>query len=250
MADHLVCEAPRRPYMLAKNEGERLAVIFRPRCKSWSCPACSQINKSLWMVRAHHGASELRAAGYELYFLTLTSHEKLTPNQSLWVWPKAWGKLRDRIRYENGGSFQYLMVPERHLSGKLHVHAVETAGLTERRIKTLARESGLGYMADESIIRSPAGAAFYAGKYLSKQLEFQAWPKGFRRVRTSQAWPKLTPEPSPVGWRFEMLPSDKGIDQTVDYLGDAGYWVNVLDHYMAWEVVNGMIDANGEVLES
>lgn len=249
MGTNLVCEAPRRPYMVGKNPDLGLAVIFRPRCKSWSCPACAAVNKSLWVARAYAGANKLVSEGETLYFLTLTSHERLNARQSVYVWPKAWAKMRDRMKYANGGTFQYLMVPEQHHNGRLHIHAIETAGLGKGVIKTMARESGLGYMDDESAVKTPTGAAMYVSKYLGKQLEFTRWPKGFRRVRTSRQWAKLPPREGVEGWEFGILTSEYDLQAEIDRLESVGYWVNVLDHLAAWDVVNGKITADGEVIE-
>lgn len=174
--------------------------------------------------------------GAVLNFLTLTSHERLNASGSLKVWPKAWAKLRERVRYETGG-FQFLLVPEQHKNHRLHVHAIETAGLGRRWWKDNARECGLGFMADETEVQTAGGAASYTTKYLTKALLYQHWPKGFRRVRTSQGWPKLEKTEQPDDWYFEPLKRAERLDRAIDDLERAGYDVIVLDHYEAWEVI-------------
>lgn len=247
MTEKLICNAPKRPYLLGRNEKLRLAVMFRPRCRSWACPACAEVNKALWIARTYHGAETLSQSGLSLYFLTLTSHERLKAEQTLYVWPKAWAKLRDKMKYVNGGVFQYLMVPERHQDQRLHIHAVETAGLSQSVVKDLARESGLGYMATEDEIATPAGAAFYAGKYLSKQLDFNRWPKGFRRVRTSQGWPKLPEQDKPEGWLFNLLDYRVSVQDEMARLSDSGFYVTILDHISAWDMINyGEVPPEGD----
>lgn len=237
---------PGRPYLVGKNATLKRAVIFRPRCKRWDCPSCAEVNKALWGIRAYQGAKKIMDEGETLYFLTLTSHEKLTANQSLWVWPRAWAKLRDRMKYAAGGVFHYLMIPERHESGKLHVHAVESAGLGESWIKTAARKSGLGYMDEEEKLRTPTGAAWYTTKYLTKSLEYERWPLGFRRVRTSQSWPKLAVPDSDPAWTFAGLDQDQSLDAQVTQLQDIGYHVYILDHLTAWEMVNNPLGSGEE----
>jgi len=226
--------------MVARDPASMQAVIFRPRCKQWSCPTCAEINKALWMIRAYKGAKTLMQAGIDFYFLTLTSHEKLTASQSLYVWPRAWAKLRDKMKYENGGVFSYLMIPEHHESGKIHVHAIESAGLGESWIKTAARTSGLGYMDEEDKLRTPTGAAHYVTKYLTKSIGVAIWPRGFRRIRASRDWPKLDmPE---TDWLFNCLPPMERIESEVDRLEQLGFKVQVVDHLIAWEIVRGSPD--------
>jgi len=241
-----VCTAKNRPLMVARNRDLMLAVLFRPRCKSWQCPACAEINKNLWTVRAYGGAHFLMGQGQELFFITLTSHEKLTPDQTLWTWPRAWAKLRDRMRYENNGTFHYLMVPERHKSGRLHVHAVESSGLGSRWFKDNARECGMGFQAKEEKITSPVGAAVYTVKYLAKSITETNWPRGFRRVRASRSWPKL-PRMNDLDWSFQVLPTSEGSQGEVERLESAGYAVECLNHLAAWEFIERGGEWYGEV---
>jgi len=52
--------------------------------------------------------------------------------------------------------------------------------------------SGLGEQYDISLVRSEAAASRYVAKYMFKQTAFAAdWPKGWKRVRYSQTFPKL-----------------------------------------------------------
>lgn len=229
-----VCQARNRPYLVGVNSHIKRAVLFQPRCKSWSCPVCAKINRALWAVRAFHGARIIHETlSKPIDFLTLTSHEKLGPSASLAVWPEAWKRLRMRARYAAGG-FDYLLVPEQHEDGRLHVHAIETAALGTRWWKDNARECGLGFMADEQEARTPQGAAYYVVKYLTKSIGYTEWPRGFRRVRTSHDWPKLpAPEAAP-GWKFNAIPKDRQLDEYVLGLRDEGYYVEMLDHVQAW----------------
>lgn len=232
-----VCEARGRPYLVGLNGELKRAVFFQPRCKSWTCPTCAKINRSLWAVRAFHGAQVLnQTLSQSIDFLTLTSHEKLDRAGSLAVWPKSWKKLRERARHATGG-FQYLLVPEQHADGRLHVHAVETAGLGKRWWKDNARACGLGFMAEEEEARTPQGAAYYVVKYLTKSIGYLDWPRGFRRVRTSQDWPKL-PEPErEPGWNFKPLSPDRAMSEYVAALAEQGYLVEFLNHAQAWKFI-------------
>ena len=231
-----LCQTPRRPYLKAINQNDNVVIFFRPRCKLWSCPACSEINKNLWSVKAFHAATVIEETHGKPDFLTLTSHEKLQAKASLFVWPKAWSKLSQRAR-RKAADFQYLLIPEQHKNGRLHVHAIETSALGERWWKTNARECGLGYMAEEEEVRSPGGAAYYVVKYLTKSLETNVWPKNFRRVRTSQRWPKL-PETEPLNdWTFTPLERDATLAHSVATYEREGMDVLLLDHWEAWRTI-------------
>lgn len=229
-----LCSAPRRPYLLGVNQEVRKAVLFQPRCKSWNCPACADINKRLWAVKVYHGADVIAQNGNPINFLTITSHGKLDADASIKVFPHAWGLLRQRA-YRMTGGFDYVLIPERHQDGRLHVHALETASLGARWWKDNAAACGLGYMVDESVARSAAGAAYYAVKYLAKNLEYHGWPKGFRRVRTSRHWPELPDMPEVQGWDWRKLESSEGLVSTIERLRDSGLQVEVLDHQAAWK---------------
>lgn len=237
MAGELVCEAENRPFLVGRNPTTKEVVFFRPRCRSWRCPACAKVNKALWTIRAHEGAKSIMECEKPLYFMTVTSHEKLTADQTLWVWPSAWGKLRDKMKYKAGGAFYYLMVPEHHEDGRLHVHAIESAGVGRTWLKRAARESGLGYMDDETLLKSPRGAAHYTSKYLGKSLECCDWPKGFRRVRASRNWPKLPEQPLPEGWNFTPLEKSIPLQSEIDRYEIDGWRVEVLNHVSAWDFI-------------
>jgi hypothetical protein len=227
------CETPNRPYILGLSDDERRAVLFQPRCKMWSCPFCAEVNKSLWAVRAYMGARELQDAGVQINFLTLTPHERLTPNQSMWVFPRAWKKLSQRARRATDG-FNFIMIPERFEKGPIHVHAIATGPMDEEWWKGNARSSGLGYMAEATAIRKPQGAAAYAVKYLEKSIAVYDWPPRFRRVRVSRQWPELPKLDPPQGWRFLPVSPSDPLASIVDRYERRGYAIRVLGSAEAW----------------
>ena len=232
------CERRGRPYMLAFHQDQQLAVGFKPRCKSWSCPACGPINQALWWFRIHHGISVGQSEGKLPFFITLTSHEKLDAAGSLRVWPQAWANLSARARYAAPGAL-YAMVAERHQDGRLHWHIVGTWELRERWWKDNARACGLGYMVDLQEISTAAGAAAYISKYLGKSLEGTAWPPGFRRVNVSRNFPKPPPMEREPGWKIIRLKQDKDLLGMSVRLRAAGFFVVLAQHNAAWEWVNG-----------
>jgi hypothetical protein len=234
-AEH--CTARNRPFLKATNHAEKRVVYFRPRCKSWQCPYCGVINTRAWAARAYHGATLLAGAGHDVYFLTLTSSPKLAAIGTLKVFPKAWAKLSTRAR-RSAPEGQYLMVPELHQDGRLHVHALVTWDMDERWWKDNAAQCGLGYMAKLIVVAEPGIAAWYLTKYLSKSLGVAAWPENFRRVRTSQGWPAMPEMPEPEGWTFSKLPKGEALNVAAARQVKAGYEVLVAKHDEAWGEVN------------
>jgi len=135
-------------------------------------------------------------SGEGFRFLTLTSHEYLTTlSKTLYVWPKAWDKLRKRANRACTHQWHWAMIPEMHKDGRLHVHLIESANLGTRWWKDNARASGLGWRAEEEEFKGgsaePARAAAYAAKYLGKQMGVMVWPRYFHHIRTSQHYPEL-----------------------------------------------------------
>lgn len=176
------CQANWRPWLRGINHEAHKVIYYQPNCGSWSCPYCAENNRKRWTWLIASSTGVHLSNGSQVSFTTLTSHEKLSPSASLIVFPKAWDRLRQRARRQRPG--HYVMIPEQHANGRLHVHMLDTFGLPSRWWKDNARACGLGYMAESEFARTAGGAARYASKYLSKGLGTD-WPKGFRRVRTS-----------------------------------------------------------------
>lgn len=69
--------------------------------------------------------------------------------------------------------------------------------ITSKRIALLNERAGLGPQYEITEIQTPEAAAVYVSKYLFKDSMTTQWPKGWRRVRYSQSWPRL-PERKPA----------------------------------------------------
>jgi hypothetical protein len=237
------CQNVRTPLLKAVNSTIRKAVYFHPRCKLWSCPVCSQINKELWTWRAFDGTKKLlKDNGGSVEFLTLTSHEKLNAAASVDVWPDAWKKLYMRAK-RRCPDMEYFAVPERHKSGRLHVHAIITAAMAKKWWKDAARACGMGYQADLQEVLQLGGVGSYVGKYLGKTLEYSNWKRGFRRVRTSQQWPKLPMLALPEGWHFQKLEERMPLQLEINSLQRRGYEVALMGHRTAWGFIGGEVSA-------
>jgi len=234
------CISRGRPMMKATHHEGKRAVIFRPRCKLWSCPTCATINANRWVAVALNGSNVLIGQGAVLDFFTITSHERLSPEATVRVFPASWNKLRMRLEYAGNGP-EWFVVPEQHKDGRLHLHGIVSARLGKRWWKDNARAVGMGYMSDAQEVKSVGGVAGYVSKYLTKTLQFSNWGKGFRRVRSTQGWPKLPDLPEPDGWNFSLLARDAVLQDEINRLLDANYIVAITEHGSAWDFVNSAI---------
>ena len=205
-ADTPVCDAPGRPLLRAVSLERRKVLYYKPRCKSWHCAACAVINQRLWTARIYQATSILIDAGAQISFTTLTTHEKLSAEASWRLFYPAWQRLYKRAR-RAAGAGEYVMIPEAHQSGRMHVHMLDTWNLRTRWWKDNARGCGLGYMAESEFAETPGGAAHYAAKYLTKAIVNEELRR-VRKIRKSQGFLKGIPSPFREDWRIERLDSD------------------------------------------
>jgi hypothetical protein len=159
-----------------------------------------------------------------LYFITITckgkemSHEQAEAGYLEWT-----NRFLDACRQKckrARGQWSYVQVTERQRRGHPHSHILTTFcpmdlrdGFVEKwapdannhnrmaLVQVLRSEwlqgqvvkSGLGEQYDISFVESAEGASRYVAKYLFKQSMFETnWPKGWRRIRYSQSFPKLS----------------------------------------------------------
>lgn len=187
--------------VMGVNEQHKMAVMFNPSCKSWSCPICGPRNAENWSYAGMVGAYSLLEQG-TMVFCTVTSRPYATVTQSLYFFKQNWPRLRKRITVKNGGKFEYLLVPERHKTGVLHAHFVANIAVTRRWLKDNAYQCGFGYQAKVDVVEHAPGVAAYMTKYIAKSLQFTEWPANFRRVRTSQGWPMPVEQVPLPGWEW------------------------------------------------
>lgn len=240
LAAELGCKTPNRPWMVAKNADTKMAIFFQPTCKLWSCPYCSRINANRWILRGVMGTETLLASGCPTQFVTITSHEKLSAEQSFRVLPLAWPKLYRRYKraVASDDPRAFIAVPERQpKSGKAHAHLIITGGLSKKWWKDNARECGLGYQSD--VKDANLGAAGYLAKYLGKTLD-EKWPKGKRRVNTSRSWPELPELPIHAGWRFSTMADDDKLTPVLADLSANGYAIFGSTTANAWALLDDL----------
>ena len=218
------CTATYRVWIVAECERLKQAVAYQPRCGKWSCPHCASLNKDEWSEIAIYGVCNLAPTLPEPQFVTITSRGYITPQKSIAIFKTSWPKLIRRVAYAQDEKPEYLLVPEHHLSGKLHAHILITANHSNHWWHDNAYKTGMGYMADSRPIIDPLLAGQYVHKELTKQLAGKSWPKNFRRVRKSNNWP-LPPEQDRVGWESEVFKTEGDKNWQVALLRDLGYEV-------------------------
>lgn len=186
------CNSERRPVMKAFCMERKKIFIYLVRCKSWYCGSCGHRNKLEWIAKIAEGIDHYIQNGIEDWmFCTVTSHPKLnTRSQCLYVEPKAWDKLRNRIKYYHG-KVRYVYMPELHKNGRVHWHFLMSGGIPVSWWKKHAPSCGFGYMFDSQEILDGRNSVLYVTKELGKSLDIVKWPRKLRRIRTNQKWPKL-----------------------------------------------------------
>lgn len=172
----------------------RRVLVTRADCDSWNCSECAERMRERWILRAEIGVRQYVGAGLHVDFITITSHEKLSNFEATEaVWRKAWPVLYAALK-RRSTMLQYFIVPEKHKDGRMHVHALWTANVSQKWLKDNARSRGLGYQAKKRQVVDARSAVRYVGKYIGKSLGDNA-PMRFRRIRVSQKWPEI---PLPV----------------------------------------------------
>ena len=225
------------PFLVGKNDQQMTAVLFRPRCKLWSCESCARTNADWWQMRAVVGTELLAAQGHELVLVTVTAHERHSVKRAVECLPDQWNKLRCRWQYHTNVP-QYILVGEVGKKGHFHIHFITTGSMGTKWWKDNARKSGFGYSNDESERGlNPGKAGMYIGKYLAKQLRNNIWKKGLHRVRTSQNWPKIPPLERDENWQFSVLDSRTSLRDAIDHLDYQGYIIRMADGRSAWSLI-------------
>lgn len=198
------CSSFNAPF-IAKTDHENKTIEFaRTPCKLWSCPECSARNARRWIARIIDGINNLDAENW--HFATVTAHRKWRGLASLENLRVNWPKLRKRMARATDAQNEVLFYVrnwEMHKDSSFHTHLITNASLSTKWLKDNAAACGLGYMAKIDECVNAGQAAGYMAKYFVKQHgnTLHTYPKGARRVQTSQnwvAWHKQTD----VNWHF------------------------------------------------
>lgn len=210
------------PYFAYQIKGKTYGVT-QGCCNDWNCPRCGQQRAREEYGRIVVGAREVSKTN-QLYLFTITcrgremSLEDAEHNYLAWT-----NRLLTRLRIEskrNNRSWIYAAVTERQGRGHPHSHYITTYcpadaafiakglpktfyttgetfpakhdTLQSERLERAVTECGLGNQYDISRVDSAEAISRYVAKYLFKASVFETvWPKGWRRVRYSNNWPKL-----------------------------------------------------------
>ena len=210
------------PYFAYKIEGKKWGIV-QGCCNDWNCPRCGQQRAREEYGRIVSGAREI-AKTNELYFLTITCRGKEVTYEHAEANYLAWtNRLLSRLRVQTKRAHQmwaYASVTERQDRLHPHSHYITTycpadaifvakdkpktyctSGevfqakhdtLQSFELEKACVDCGLGRQYDISRVESVEAGSRYISKYLFKETIFSTkWPKGWRRVRYSQNWPKL-----------------------------------------------------------
>jgi len=202
---------------------QKRALVARANCDEWSCPECSLRMAGNWALRAEMGTRALLEQNDQVDFVTITSHEKLPDFASTEkVWRSAWGALYNALKRRKN-NLSYLIVPERHKSGRMHVHAIWNAGVSQKWLKDAARSRGLGYQCKVIHLAAERNAYKYITKYVGKDLGSDC-PARFRRVRCSNNWTDL-PKPNTAdnGLRWEYIGTNGALQIVYEQCQMRGY---------------------------
>jgi len=191
-------------------------IVARANCDSWSCAECSRRMGESWGFRAYLGCNQILKRGQILDFVTITSHERLeTFTETERVWRSAWAKLYAALKRKQS-ALEYMIVPEKHKDGRMHVHCLWNAGVTKKWLKDNARSRGLGYQCEVIHITGGGRAQQYVTKYVGKDLGSDMPPK-FRRVRVSNHWPDIPkPSTSDSGLQWEYVGTNGALQVMYD----------------------------------
>jgi len=209
------------PYFAYKTEGKIWNVV-QGNCHHWDCPRCGIGRAKQEYGRIVEGCRNL-SKNRILYFITITCKGRgLGVKQAEKHYLEWTNRLLDACRARckrADGEWCYVQVTERQKRAHPHSHILTTFDVgdivegTLRKFetdregkrkyvnKTVLRSAwlqktvlraGLGEQYDISQVDNAEGASRYVAKYLFKPTIFTAeWPKGWKRVRYSQSFPKL-----------------------------------------------------------
>jgi len=209
------------PYFAYQIEGKKYGVV-QGCCNNWNCPRCGQQRAREEYGRIVVGAREI-AKTETLYLLTITCRGKeMSLDEAERNYIKWTNRLLTNLRTKAkraSHKWYYASVTERQKRSHPHSHFITNYCPDDvlvvkkgeiKYCKTLAEgfpakhttlqsyelerdctSAGLGCMYDLSRLNSVEAGSRYAAKYLFKSDIFETkWPKGWRRVRYSQSWPK------------------------------------------------------------
>lgn len=216
------CVCKRAGMLIGWDEASRRAYFATGQCDSWHCPECAERMHEAWRMRAGLGAARMLAKGEACDFVTITCHENLhTWEATERVWRSAWPRLYAALKRQHR-DLMYMLIPERHQDGRMHVHGIWNAGVSQRWLKNAARERGLGHQCKVIEMAERGWAERYITKYIAKSVDAD-YPEHFRRVRASQNWPKLPKPETGLTLRWEYTTHEEVVFQWLRQCAEQHY---------------------------
>jgi len=188
--------------------GDASWVLIQGCCNHWDCARCGIVRAKQEYWKIVNGAQALSHWQHELFFLTITCRGgELTKSESEEGYLEWTDRLNTSMRNHASSKniyWSYVAVTERQKRGMPHSHYITTfcpidginvtlgTNITIRSewLQNAIIRSGLGHIYDLNKIRSAAAVSRYVAKYLFKESLHTEWPKGWKRVRYSNSWPK------------------------------------------------------------
>ena len=223
------------PFFAYQEGGSRYGVV-QGCCNHWECRRCGVLVAKQHYGRIVEGARQI-AKDCPLWFITITcrgeglSEADATKNYLVWT-----SKFLDRAYADakrKGKRWEYVQVTEKQKRGHPHSHILTTFypndvvegakenwyqnasgarvhewvdALRSEWLLEASVSAGLGEQYDLSVVENIEAASRYVAKYMFKDSQFSThFPKGWKRVRYSQSWPKLAREKSDA---FVLLSAD------------------------------------------
>lgn len=211
----------RAPYFAYQAKG-KIWNVTQGNCHHWDCPRCGIGRAKEEYGRIVEGCRTL-AKNTTIFFITITCAGRslgvkdAEKNYLQWT-NRLLDACRQRCKRANG-QWCYVQVTERQKRKHPHSHILTTfdcgdivtgtirkwiqnkEGKKEYKTLPVLRSkwfqnqvirAGLGSEYDISTVETVEGASRYVAKYLFKDSIFETtWPKGWKRVRYSQSFPRL-----------------------------------------------------------
>ena len=209
------------PFFAFNRGGGRYGVV-QGCCNHWECVRCGEMVAKKHYGRIVEGAREIQKQA-PLYFITITCRglecSVAEALQGYGQWTHRFLRTCHQRMVRHGGEWFYAQVTEAQKRGHPHSHILTTfsphdlvEGVVEKWVtddsgcvvmeykdalrsdwlQEMVQKAGLGEQYDISLVESVEAASRYVAKYLFKDSQFGThFPKGWKRVRYSQDWPKF-----------------------------------------------------------
>lgn len=224
MKDGIASRCVKNAPFFAYQKQEKTWGITQGCCNDWNCPRCGQQRAREEYGRIIEGCKKLTENGSALYFITITCKgREISVKEAEETYSIRCNTLLTAWRVQAKRTNQpwaYTIVTERQDRGHPHSHILTTFSPTDvyygykdhwekdnsgrvslkkvpcfrsDYILRSCTKVGLGSQYDVSMASTVAGVSRYVAKYLFKDNMLSTkWPKGWKRVRYSQSFPKLS----------------------------------------------------------